>query len=68
MNAGRLVGGLICLASAVLLAVAAVALPEGEVVFMVGDTNRPIIPVIVLAGVGVMILTTAAWGWRSRRS
>jgi hypothetical protein len=67
MNKGRLVGGLICLASAVLLAVLAVALPDGEVMFMVGDTNRPIIPVIVLAGLGVMLLTTAL-GRRSMRS
>jgi hypothetical protein len=59
MNRGRLVGGIICLALAVLLAVLNLTLPAGKVVFMVGDTNAPILPVIVLAIVGLALLITA---------
>jgi hypothetical protein len=34
-------------------------LPDGEVVFMIGDSNQPIIPVIVLAGIGVALISSA---------
>jgi hypothetical protein len=34
-------------------------LPEGKVVFMIGDSNQPIIPVIVLAGIGVALISSA---------
>ena len=61
MNVGRLIGGLICLAAAVLLGVLMVTLPEGKVVFMVGDRNLPIIPVTVLAILGLGLVVTA---WR----
>ena len=61
MNKGRLVGGIICLALAGLLGVLMFALPEGKVVFMIGDSNVPWVPVIVLAGIGVGLLSTA---WR----
>ena len=60
MNKGRLVGGIVCLAVAALLAVLAVVLPEGKVVFMVGDSNIPYIPVVVLAGLG-LALASSAW-------
>lgn len=59
MNKGRLIGGIVCLAVAALLAVLIFALPEGKVVFMVGDSNLPWIPVIVLAGVGAALIGTA---------
>ncbi len=59
MNKGRLLGGLICLAAAALLAVLMVTLPEGKVVFMVGDSNLPIIPVSVLGVLGVALTVTA---------
>ena len=61
MNKGRFVGGIICLALAGLLGVAMFALPEGKVVFMLGDYNVPWVPVIVLAGIGVALLSTS---WR----
>jgi hypothetical protein len=59
MNKGRLIGGLVCVAVAALLAVLMFTLPEGSVVFMIGDTNQPIVPVIVLAGVGVALVSSA---------
>ena len=63
MNKGRLAGGIICLLAAGLLGVAMFALPEGKVVFMLGDSNVPWVPVIVLAGIGVALLSTS---WRRR--
>lgn len=59
MNKGRLIGGILCLVVAALLAVLIFALPEGKVVFMVGDSNAPWIPVIVLAGAGTGLVGTA---------
>jgi hypothetical protein len=59
MSKSRLIGGIICLAAAVLLAVLSVVLPADEFVFTVGDTNAPIVPVIVLAIVGVVLLISA---------
>ncbi|MGD8820638.1 MAG: hypothetical protein PVF67_11085 [Anaerolineae bacterium] len=59
MNKGRLIGGLVCVAVAALLAVLMFTLPEGRVVFMIGDSNQPIIPVIVLAGIGVALISSA---------
>jgi hypothetical protein len=59
MNKGRLLGGLVCLAAAALLAVLMVTLPEGKVVFMVGGQNLPIIPVSVLGVLGVALTVTS---------
>jgi hypothetical protein len=59
MRVGRLVGGIVCLLAAALLAVLIFTLPEGKVVFMMGDSNMPWIPTIVLAGVGAGLLGTA---------
>jgi hypothetical protein len=59
MNKGKVIGGIVCLAVAALLAVLNLRLPEGNMVFMVGDTNAPWIPVAVLAVVGVALLATA---------
>jgi len=64
MNKGKVVGGIICLALAGLLGVAMFALPEGKVVFMIGDSNVPWVPVVVLAGIGVALLSTA-WSRQS---
>jgi len=61
MNKGRLAGGIICLLAAALLGVAMFALPEGKVVFMIGDSNVPWVPVLVLAGIGVALVSTS---WR----
>ena len=62
MNKSRMIGGSICLAVAVLLAVLTFALPEGTITFMVEGTNRPMVPVIVLAALGSLLLGTAIAG------
>ena len=61
MNKSRLIGGIICLALAVLLAVLSFALPADKMTFMVGDTNMPYVPAIGLAIVGLALIITS---WR----
>jgi hypothetical protein len=61
MKKGQLVGGIVCLVLAGLLGVAMFALPENKVVFMIGDSNVPWVPVLVLAGIGVALISTS---WR----
>ena len=61
MKKGQLVGGIVCLVLAGLLGVAMFALPEGKFVFMLGDSNVPWVPVLILAGIGVALISTA---WR----
>jgi hypothetical protein len=61
MVKGRLIGGVICLVLAVLLVVLIFALPEGKVVFMIGNSNVPWVPALVLAGLGAWLVSTA---WR----
>ena len=63
MKKGQLVGGILCLALAGLLGVAMFALPENKVVFTIGDNNVPWVPVLVLAGIGVALISTS---WRRR--
>lgn len=59
MNKGRLIGGIVCLAIAVLLAVLYYTLPEGDVVFMVDGSNLIWIPILVLGGVGAGLIGTS---------
>ncbi|MFN2218526.1 MAG: hypothetical protein ACK2UA_07970, partial [Anaerolineae bacterium] len=59
MDKGKVIGGLICLAIAALLGVLYVVLPEGDVMFMVGNDNVIWVPILVLAGLGVALLSTA---------
>jgi hypothetical protein len=61
MNKSRLIGGIICLALAALLAVLAFALPADKMIFMVGDTNMPYVPAI---GLGIVGLTLIITSWR----
>jgi hypothetical protein len=56
MNKPRLIGGIICLALAVLLAVLNWRLPADKLMFMVGGIN---VPMIILAIVGLLLLITA---------
>jgi len=62
MNKSRLIWGIICLALAVLLAVLTVALPDNKMMFMVGDTNVPILPAVILGIIGLALLLTAGRG------
>jgi hypothetical protein len=59
MYKGRLIGGVISLVVAALLVVLIFALPEGKVVFMIGDINVPWVPALVLAGVGAWLVSIA---------
>ena len=58
MNKGRLIGGIILVAVAALLTVLYFTLPEGDVAFMMGDTNAIYVPVFVLGGLGLWMLAT----------
>lgn len=60
MKKGHLIGGSICLAAALLVAVLAVAAPPNVTVsFMVEGTNMPWVPVVALGILGVWLLVTA---------
>jgi hypothetical protein len=59
MNRSQAIGGFICLAIAALLAVLTVTLPADKIMFMIGDVNAPIVPVIVLAVVGLGLVIMA---------
>lgn len=59
MNRGQLIGGIICLAAAVLLTVLILVPPGDRVMFMVGDVNMPYVPAIALAAVGLGLVLTA---------
>jgi len=62
MNKSRLIWGSICLALAALLAVLSVKLPENKMMFMVGDTNVPILPAVILGIIGLVLLLTSGGG------
>lgn len=64
MDKGRIVGGIICLALAALLAVLNLRLPADEMMFNVGGKNMPWVPVAGLAVVGVVLLASAVVGGR----
>jgi len=58
MDKSRLIGGIICLALAALLLVLNIESPD-RVIFMVGGTNMPYIPPIVLGILGIVLLATS---------
>lgn len=58
MKVSQLIGGIICLVLAILLAVLAVTLPADKMIFMVGDTNMPYVPAIGLGIVGLALIIT----------
>jgi hypothetical protein len=62
MNRSRLIWGIICLALAALLAVLNFVLPADKLMFMVGDTNMPHVPPIILGIIGIVLLVTARSG------
>jgi hypothetical protein len=59
MKKGNMIGGIICLAAALLIVVLSVTRPEGTVTFMVEGTNMPFVPAIGLGILGVWLLVTA---------
>jgi hypothetical protein len=64
MNVSRLIWGIVLLAVAGLLAVLNVTLPESDLMFMVGDTNMPYVPPIILGVIGIVLLVSAFTGGR----
>jgi len=62
VNKGRLIGGIICLAIAILLGVLNLRLEDDQMRFMVGGENRPWVPVVVLAVIGIALLVTVRQG------
>ena len=62
MNKTRLIWGIICLALAGGLAVLNSTLPLEDLMFMIGDTNMPWVPPVVLGIVGMVLLATAGRG------
>ena len=60
MDKGRLMGGMICLAVAVLLTVLNLTRSADEMIFMIGDINMPWVPVAGLGVLGVVLLISAA--------
>ncbi|HSG45470.1 MAG TPA: hypothetical protein VLA72_20170 [Anaerolineales bacterium] len=59
MNKSKLVGGIICLGVAGLLAVANLTMPPENMMFQIGDQNMPWIPVVVLTIIGIVLLATS---------
>jgi len=59
MNKTRLTWGIICLALAAVIAVLTFVLPKDQMVFTLGEANVPLVPAIVLAIVGIVLLATA---------
>jgi hypothetical protein len=62
MKKGNLVGGIICLAIAGILAVANIMLPPERLMFQIGDANMPWVPPVILGIVGIVLLATAGQG------
>ena len=60
MKKSNLIGGIICLAIAVLLVVLNLTLSEDSMMFMVGDQNMPWVPPVVLGIVGIVLLSTGS--------
>ena len=56
MNKSNLIGGIICLAIAILLTVLNLTLPPEDLMFQLGDTNMPWVPPVVLGIIGIILL------------
>ena len=62
MNKGRLIGGLICLAIAILLGILYFALEPDQLMFTIGGQNRPWVPAVILGVIGIVLLATVNQG------
>lgn len=58
MNKSNLIWGIICLLIAGGLAIANLTLPSEDLMFQIGNKNMPWIPSIVLAVIGILLLTS----------
>ena len=61
-SSGKVIGGTICLALALMLGVLNFVLPPENLMFTVGDANMPWVPPLLLGIVGIVLLITAAGG------
>lgn len=59
MNKGQLIGGIVCLALAILLTILDFTLPSEDLMFMIGDQNLPLVAPIILGIVGLILLVSA---------
>lgn len=59
MNIVKIIGGIVCLLLAVILAILYFTLPAESLMFQVGERNLPWIPPIIFGIVGVILLATA---------
>lgn len=59
MNVSRLIGGIVCLLIAALLAVLYFVLPTDRMVFMVGEKNLSWLPPVILGIVGIILVASA---------
>ena len=64
MRTGLLIAGSICLALAVLLAVLTLVLPDGSVMFMIGEGSQPWFPIAALGLIGIVLLAFSGIGRR----
>jgi hypothetical protein len=64
VDKGRLIGGIICLAVALLLLVLYFTLDADQMMFTIGGVNRPWVPAVILAVIGIVLLATVNRGGR----
>ena len=62
MNTSRLIWGVICVVLAAALGVLCIVLPPENLMFQIGDQNRPWVPAVALGIVGIVLLATAGSG------
>lgn len=62
MNKPRLIGGIICLLIAGLLAILNAVLSPDKLMFMINGENMPLVPPIFLGVVGLLLVVTAGIG------
>jgi len=62
MNKSNLIWGIICLVIAAALVVANLILPPENLMFQIGDKNMPWVPPVVLAVIGIILLSSSIQG------
>lgn len=64
MNKSQVIGGIVCLVVALGLGAVSIALDSEKLMFLVGDNNIPLAP-IILAIIGILLLVTARRGQKA---